>query len=730
MAYLLGRGSFWIRAAWTSSNPVGGSASCRAWHTSARLNQAGEGKKALLRAKKAERMARKSSMYEKFLAAKVKKAAQTPPIEVWRGMSIRDLSRALDQPADALLDLARNLKNVDPLRNIREPIEQEQVFREMAKLLKFRYRTVANSKERQEPEEAERNLDVVPEPVDAKRLRPRAPVVAIMGHVDHGKTTLLDHLRHSRVVDGEFGGITQHIGAFSVKLKSPSSSTSKSTADDLFSRVTFLDTPGHAAFKAMRSRGAHATDIVVLVVDACEGVLEQTEESIRMIKEAKTALVVAVNKIDKPKADVTGTFESLASAGVRVTELKGQIPAVPISALKGTNVDRLVEVLIKKAQELNLRAEYDAQVEGKVIESSIDKGLGKTATVLVTRGTLKKKDILVCGLSRAKVKVLIDDLGNRIEKAVPSQAVKVSGWKELPGAGDHVYGVNSEKRAQEVIAWREKQEKKVKDFLDAEEIQKSREEADAEYEEYRIQKLKAGVRKPKYMRHDFKVREKEVTEYSGPPKVSFVVKADVDGSLEAIMNCLDLYTSDDVVLDILDFGVGEVTENDIVLAKQFNGFIFAFNTPPITPARLKIALENGVEVKEHNIIYKLVDDLKTEIGAQLPPVEVEDVSGRARVQQEFLVNQGRRKVPVAGCKVSMGKIERGTKVRVLRGKQEIYDGTLVSLKHLKDEVNEIPQGKECGLMVASGEVRFEQGDEIISYTTRLEPQKCEWNPGF
>ncbi|TRY61778.1 hypothetical protein TCAL_13790 [Tigriopus californicus] len=610
--------------------------------------------------------------------------------------------------------------------------DQEQIFRDLAKILKFRYCTVANPHVQPiSKEEEEKSLDVMPEPVDPRRLQPRAPVVAIMGHVDHGKTTLLDHLRHSRVVDGEFGGITQHIGAFSVALTNASSPPSKQSVDqELFSRVTFLDTPGHAAFKAMRSRGAHATDIVVLVVDACEGVLEQTAESIRMIKEAKTEMVVAVNKIDKPNADVKATLESLASAGVLVTEMKGHIPAVPISALKGTNVDQLVEVLIQKARELDLTAEYDSQVEGKVIESSVDKGLGKIATVLITRGTLKKKDFLVCGLSRAKVKVLIDDLGNRVDQAVPSQAVKVSGWKELPGAGDHVYGVKSEKRAHEVITWREKQEKKVKELLDAEEIQKSREEAQEQYEEYRIQKLKAGVRKPKYMRHDFQVRRKEVEEYSGPPKVSFVIKADVDGSLEAIMNCLDLYTNEDVVLDLLDFGVGEVTENDIVLAKQFDGFIFAFNTPPITPARLKIALDNDVPVKEHNIIYKLVDDLKQEIGGRLPPLEVEDVSGRGRVQQEFLVSKGRRKVPVAGCKVSTGKIERGARIRVLRGKQEIYDGTLISLKHHKDEANEIPQGKECGLMVASSLVRFEQGDEIISYTTRLEPQECQWDPGF
>ena len=395
--------------------------------------------------------------------------------------------------------------------------------------------------------DAPENLDVVVTPPSPESLTPRPPVVAIMGHIDHGKTTLLDHLRHSRVVDGEFGGITQHIGAFSVRLDGGDAG-----------EICFVDTPGHAAFKQMRSRGAGATDVVVLVVDASEGVLDQTKESIRMVKEAGAAMIVAINKIDRPSADVAATKLGLRDAGVELEEFGGDVPAVAISALLGTNVPELVEALLATAEMLQLSADRDGPVEGVVLESTADGGLGKVATMLVQRGRLKKGDLLVCGLTHAKVRKLMDDRGREQAEAGPSQAVRVMGWKEVPPAGEAVHQVDTERRAKEVVGWRHAENQRLKAAAAAGGIEKEREAHRQDHLQYRMTKLSLGLFHLKYGRHDFHVRQKESKAEDGTPKVSVVVKADVDGSLEAILDCLDTYAEEEVKLDIIDFGVGDV----------------------------------------------------------------------------------------------------------------------------------------------------------------------------
>ncbi len=664
---------------------------------------------------------RRDNVMEKYLRSQEKKN-KMKRIDVWPSMSVTDLSRVLKAPLNDLFDLILCLPEAAKLEDERQPIRNRDLFLAIAQKLSLKIHFVADPAARtvkllQENTEEEENLDVVVTPPNPANLRPRPPVVAIMGHVDHGKTTLLDYLRHSRIVDKEFGGITQHIGAFSVQLEEEKG------------RVTFIDTPGHAAFKAMRSRGAQCTDIVVLVVDAAEGVKEQTRESLRMIREAKTPMIVAINKIDRPGADIDKTKKDLQASGVELEDFGGQVQCVAISALTGTNVNTLVEALSALAEVLQVSADYEGPVEGIVIESTVHHGLGKMATVLVQRGRLKVGDILVCGHCYAKVRQVHDDHGQSVTEAKPSEAVTVAGWRKLPSAGDQIYQVPNERRAKQVVAWREKKATKQRNVEASRVIEHQRKVHKEDYHDYRMKKLEAGVLKPRFGWHDFHVRHRETNEYTGPPKLSLVIKADVDGSLEAILNCLDTYHEEDVVFDLVDFGVGTVTEHDLTLAQDFNAIIYAFNLS-VSTQTTRGASDLSVPLKQFNVIYHMVEDLKQEINHRLPVKSVQHVIGRAEVLREFVVNEKRRKVPVAGCKVTQGRLERQRLVQVLRKNEVLYDGELESLKHLKNEVGVIELGRECGLTLEDPEVRFQEGDVIVSYENKLEKQQTEWSPGF
>lgn len=574
------------------------------------------------------------------------------------------------------------------------------------------------------------NLDVVHNPPKLEDLLPRPPVVTIVGHIDHGKTTLLDRLRRSNVVDTEFGGITQHIGAFSVTLEK-------------LNKVTFLDTPGHAAFKNMRVRGALVTDVVILVVDACEGPLEQTLESLEAVKKARVSLIVAINKIDKPGADIEKTKKALHKAGVALEDFGGDIQAVAISALNGTGVDDLIEAVLTQAEILQLSADPVGPVEATVIESFQEKGLGKTATILVKRGTLKVGKYLVCGETYARVKQVLDTrtpIGDATESRTvlntvgPSEACRVVGWKDIPNAGQVILEVESEKRAQEVVNWRLEERKKIEQEEIAKAIGEKRLSDRKIYQEYRGKKLEAGqLHKAIFAADSSEAHQLMKEKYAvldDEHKVSVIIKADVDGSLDAIRSCLETYDDDRVTLDIITAGVGEVSEADLRLAQDFNGVVYAFNTSVSDDIRKAASSIYGVSIRDHQVIYSLVDDIRDEINQKMPEEDLENILGKGLVAQEFTFSENKNMIPIAGCRVSQGSFYKDKLFRIQRGKEEIHIGPLHSLRYIKDEVNHIRQGQECGVRLKDSSIRFKTGDAITCFELRPEKQKTTWFPGF
>jgi len=404
---------------------------------------------------------------------------------------------------------------------------------------------------------------------------------------------------------------------------------------------------------------------------------------------------------------------------------------VPISALKGTNVMQLVEAILTQAEILELKADFKGNGEGVVIESQVEQGLGKTATVLVQRGALKLGDHIVSGLCHCKVRLLLNDKGQKLTKLKPSEAAKVVGWKDLPAAGGDVIQVASVKEAKSVLDWRRQEEMNNLAQSQASIIEEDRQAHRENYEAFREKKLQAGILKPRWNTFG-RVRTKEAAEEDETPVVPVILKGDVDGSVEAILSCLDTYNSEEVKLDIVNFGVGEVSDNDVDLAQRFGAIIYAFNTT-ISPEKKKLATAANVPVKEFNVIYHLIADLKNEISDRMPPADIEDVTGRATVLQEFMVSDKKVKVPVAGCRVVSGKLSKVGRHRVTRGESVLWEGSLTSLKHLKDEVSEVLQGQECGVRLEEEEgenIRFETGDQIIAFTVRQEARRTDWNPGF
>jgi translation initiation factor IF-2 len=507
-------------------------------------------------------------------------------------------------------------------------------------------------------------FDVVDDSTDTE---PRSPVVTVMGHVDHGKTSLLDALRHANVVSGEAGGITQHIGAYQV------------TSPESGKKITFIDTPGHAAFTAMRARGAKVTDIVILVVAADDGVMPQTIEAIHHAKAAKVPMIVAINKIDKPDSRPERVRTELLQHEVQVESLGGDVVDVEVSAKNKTNLDKLLEMIALQAELLDLKTNAERPAEGTVIEAKLDRGRGPVATVLVQRGTLKVGDIIVAGAEMGRVRALINDQGTTIDEAGPSVPVEVLGFNGPPEAGDRLAVVENEARARQVTSYRAHQK---------------RENAAAS-----ISGMRGSLEQ---MMSQLKT--------SGRKDFPLIIKADVQGSLEAILGSLDKLGTDEVTARILHAGVGGISESDVTLAEGFSAAIIGFNVRAHKEAAAA-AKRNGIEIRYYNIIYDLVDDVKKAMSGLLAPTLRETMLGNALILEVFNISKVGK---VAGCRVTDGAVERGANVRLIRDNVVVHEGKLSTLKRFKDEVKEVQSGQECGMAFENyGDMRA--GDVIECY---------------
>jgi translation initiation factor IF-2 len=480
-------------------------------------------------------------------------------------------------------------------------------------------------------------------------MRSRPPVVTIMGHVDHGKTSLLDAIRQANVVSGEAGGITQHIGAYQVTAPNGQP-------------VTFIDTPGHAAFTAMRARGAKVTDIVVLVVAADDGVMPQTIEAINHARAARVPLIVAINKIDKPDAKPERVRTELLQHEVQVESMGGETLEIEVSAKQRANLDKLLEAIALQAEVLDLKANPDRAAEGSVIEARLDKGRGPVATILVQRGTLHVGDIVVAGAQWGRVRALIDDTGATRETAGPSFPVEILGFGGTPEAGDRVAVVESEARAREITEYRERQ---------------------------RRDKLAARGGSARGSLSDMMSQLKT----AGRKEFPLVVKGDVQGSVEAIVAALEKLGTDEVAARVVHAGVGGVSESDISLAEASNAAVIGFNVRAHKEAR-EAAERSGVEIRYYNIIYNLVDDVKSAMSGLLAPTLRETMLGNATILEVFDISKVGK---VAGCRVTDGNVERGANVRLIRDNVVVHEGKLSTLKRFKDEVKEVTAGQECGM---------------------------------
>jgi translation initiation factor IF-2 len=506
---------------------------------------------------------------------------------------------------------------------------------------------------------------------DEASLRPRPPVVTVMGHVDHGKTTLLDTIRKTNVVGGEHGGITQHIGAYQVDVGGR--------------RVTFIDTPGHEAFTALRARGAEATDIVVLVVAADDGVMPQTAEAISHTKAAEVPMIVAINKSDLPTANPTAVRAALTEFGVIAEELGGDVTTVEVSALTGDGVDELIEVLDLTAQLEDLRANPEAEASGVVIESQLDTGRGPVATVIVQRGTLRQGDAIVAGTAAGRVRAILDDIGDRVKEAEPSTPVLTMGWDELPAAGDRFEVVGSEKEARAVGQRR------------SDDMRQSHVEVPNARE--RLEQLLEQLRT------------------SDEAELRLIVKADAHGSLEAIRDSLARIEREGGRITLMHAAVGGITEQDVKLAEVTDAIVIGFAVRPDPKAR-KLAEQTGIEIRSYRIIYELLEEVEQMLVGRLAPTEEELVRGSAEVRALFRVP---RVGVVAGCYVTEGEILRGARARLLRDGVVVYDGTVGSLRRFKEDVRQVAAGFECGIGLAAFN-DIKEGDVIEVYEVREVPR--------
>jgi translation initiation factor IF-2 len=574
-------------------------------------------------------------------------------LRIPRGITVKDLA---DRLGVSPSELIKKLFDLGEMATITQSLSEEHVAL-LAQEHGVQVEIVAPDEE-EEPEE---------EPEDPARVRPRPPVVTVMGHVDHGKTLLLDAIRQTDVVSGEAGGITQHIGAYQVHQNG--------------AVITFIDTPGHEAFTAMRARGAQVTDIAVLVVAADDGVMPQTVEAIDHARAAGVPIVVAVNKVDKPESDPTRVRQQLADAGIQTSEWGGDFEFVDVSAKTGQNLDKLLETILLVAELQELKADPEVRARGVAIEAHLDKGRGPVATVLVQRGTLRAGDAVVCGAAHGRVRAMLDENGQQLDEAGPGRPVMVLGWSRVPEAGDEFRVVADEREARRIAQDREAR------LRAAEHV--------AAQPAVRLEELLEGA------------REGEVSE------LNIVLKADTQGSLEALTESLEKLSTDEVAIRIVRRGVGAVTESDVTLAQADGAIVVGFNVRPDRGAR-GVGDREGVDVRLYTVIYQAVDDIKQALSGLLAPGEEEVELGQVEVRATFRVP---RLGVVAGCYVTRGTMTRGARVRLVRDGAVVYDGRIASLRRFKDDVREVAEGFECGIGLENFQ-DVKEGDVLEAYDIR------------
>jgi translation initiation factor IF-2 len=585
-------------------------------------------------------------------------------IEISSSITVRDLAQVMQTSP---IDVIKALMSNGVMASINQPIDFDTaaiVASEMG------FEAVPES-----PKETETDLGEIPQwrKVIAKEseasLVLRPPVVTILGHVDHGKTTLLDAVRETNVAEGEVGGITQHIGAYQ--------------AEHNGHLITFLDTPGHAAFTAMRARGAQGADIVILVVAADDGVMPQTKEAIAHAKAAKVPIIVAMNKIDKANADQERVLQQLAEAGLVPDEWDGDTIVIPMSAKKREGLDDLLEAIVLVADTMDIRANPEGEVIGTVIEAELDKAKGAMATLLVQNGTLEVGDVVVVGKALGKLKALFDFRGRRIRKAGPSIPVSVMGLNEVPEAGDVFQVVPSEREARLIVA--EKSQ--------ASENSATNKKANITLEQL-FDQFKAG-----------EIRE-----------LRLIIKADVQGSLEPIMSSLKDLCTEELSVNMLYAETGNITENDVMLAAASKAVIVGFSVQADVAAR-RLAEKEGVSIRLYDIIYRMIEDIEKALNGMLEPVEKETVLGHAEVRKVFRISKVGN---IAGCYITDGEIMRNARGKVLRNGEVVAIGEISSIKHLQEDVKEIRQGFECGISLRNYS-DFQEGDRIECVTVEKVP---------
>lgn len=593
----------------------------------------------------------KKKMISNFPSKKEEKAVVDGVVEYEEGITVDELSQKIGQtPANVI----KVLFMLGTMVTINSSLNDEQV-----ELICMEYgleckKVVPVSEVNFE------DLEVVDDPKD---LEPRPPVITIMGHVDHGKTTLLDHIRKSRVAEGEFGGITQHIGAYQVSVKGK--------------KITFLDTPGHEAFTAMRARGAMITDIVIIVVAADDGVMPQTREAVDHALAANVPIIVAINKIDKPGADPQRIMTEVSELGLMPEEWGGDVPYVNISAKKGIGIDELLETVTVVAELAELKANPKRMAYGSVIEGRLDKGRGPVATLLIQNGTLRSGNPIVVGATYGRVRQLVDDRGREIKSAGPATPVEITGLNDVPEAGDKFMVFETEKEARHV--GEERAQKK---------IEEERNSTSAMSLDDLFSQMKSG----------------EVVD------LNIIVKADVNGTAEAVKSSLEKIDVEGARVNVIRSTVGAISESDILLASASKAIIYGFNVRPDANVRRK-ADEEGVEIRLHQVIYKMVEEIEAAMKGMLAPEMEEVVTGQAEIRHIYKVSKIGN---VAGCYVTDGSIKRDCGIRLIREGIIVYEGKLASLKRFKDDAKEVNQGYECGLTIENYN-DIKEGDIVEGY---------------
>ncbi|WXR61753.1 translation initiation factor IF-2 [Peptostreptococcaceae bacterium AGR-M142] len=574
------------------------------------------------------------------------------PVEIDGKLTVGNLSNALDKKSS---DIIMALMKAGVMANINQELDLEtanDIAKEYSKRIVLK--------------EEEEELDILPEQLEEDKeedLSLRPPIVTVMGHVDHGKTTLLDSIRSTNVTKSEAGGITQHIGASTIRINDK--------------KIVFLDTPGHEAFTSMRARGAQVTDIAILVVAADDGLMPQTIEAINHAKAAQVPIIVAINKMDKPSANPDKVKQELSEQGLLVEDWGGEIISVPVSALKGENIDTLLEMILLVSEMEELKANPNRKAVGTVVEAELDKGRGPVATVVVQNGTLNVGDPIVVGSSCGKIRAMINDKGKRVKKAGPSSPVEILGLSDVPEGGDQFVVVGSEKIARSIS---ERRKLKIR-----------------EAQMKATQKVSLDVLFEQMKQGELK-------------ELNIIIKADVQGSVQAVRQSLEKLSNDEVVIKVIHGGVGAITESDVMLASASNAIIIGFNVRPVSGVK-DVAERESVDVRTYTIIYKAIEDIKDAMTGMLDP-EFEEVEiGKAQIRATFKVSGVGT---IAGCYVTEGKITRNAGARLVRDGIVVHEGKLSSLKRFKDDVKEVASGYECGMGFENYN-DLKEGDFIEAY---------------